>query len=237
MRYRGTAYHGFQRQINAVGVQNVTEDVLSGILSEKITMRGCSRTDTGVHANEYCFSFNTQSSLPCGIIQRGANALLPDDIAILSMEDAPSDFHARYSCKGKEYLYLIWNNKVKNPFYTDLALHYPYKLELDPMRRAAEYFTGTHDFTSFCGTANLKDDPVRTIEYFRITENESFVKLVVKGDGFLYNMVRIMTGTLLSVSEGKLAYDDIPDVLDKKNRALAGRTAKAHGLYLNKVFY
>lgn len=237
MTYRGTAYHGFQRQINAVGVQNVTEDILSRILSAKTVINGCSRTDTGVHANEYCFSFKTENSIPCEKLIRGMNALLPDDIAVLSMEDAAPDFHARYSCIGKEYIYLILNREVKAPFFTDLALHYPYELKLDEMREAASHFVGTHDFTSFCGTANQKDDPVRTIEYFDIIKNENLVKLVVKGDGFLYNMVRIMAGTLLSVSEGKFSADDIPEILEGRNRTLAGRTAQPHGLYLNKIFY
>lgn len=237
MRYRGTAYHGFQRQINAVAVQNVVEDVLSGILSEKIVISGCSRTDTGVHANEYCFSFKTGSLIDCGTFVRGANALLPDDIAVTSAEDAEEGFHARYCCKAKEYVYLILNAPVKDPFYTDLALHYPYPLDIDGMKGAAAYFEGTHDFTSFCGTANLKDDPVRTIEYFKIFKDESFVKFVVKGSGFLYNMVRIMSGTLLSVSEGKFSPDDMPRILEGRDRRLAGRTAKAHGLYLNKVYY
>lgn len=237
MRYRGTAYHGFQRQINAVAVQNVVEDVLGGILSEKIVITGCSRTDTGVHANEYCFSFKTESPIDCSVIVRGANALLPEDIAVTSAEDADMEFHARYCCKAKEYVYLICNKAVRDPFYTDLALHYPYPLDLDSIKRAAAYFEGTHDFTSFCGTANLKDDPVRTIEYFKIFKDESFVKFVVKGNGFLYNMVRIMSGTLLSVSEGKFSPDDIPRIIEGRDRRLAGRTAKAHGLYLNKVFY
>lgn len=237
MTYRGTAYHGFQRQINAVGVQNVTEDILSRILASKTVINGCSRTDTGVHANEYCFSFNTENPIPCDKLVRGMNALLPEDIAILSMEDTAPDFHARYSCIGKEYIYLIWNGSVKNPFYTDLALFYPYELKIDEMRAASEHFIGTHDFASFCGTANLKENSVRTIEYFDIIKNENLVKLVVKGDGFLYNMVRIMAGTLLSVSEGKISPDDIPKILDGRNRVLAGRTAQPQGLYLNKIFY
>ncbi|MBQ4310965.1 MAG: tRNA pseudouridine(38-40) synthase TruA [Oscillospiraceae bacterium] len=237
LSYRGTAYHGFQRQNNALGIQNVIEDVLSRILSEKTPICGCSRTDAGVHANMYCFSFRTESDLPCDVIVRGLNALMPEDIAAHSAEDVPEEFHARYSCIAKEYIYLLINDRTRDPFYSDLALFYPYKLDVGAMRRAAGYFAGTHDFTSFCGTANLKDDPVRTIEYFDIFENEKFVKFVVKGDGFLYNMVRIMCGTLLEVSEGKRTPDSIPAILAAKDRTAAGRTAKAHGLYLNKLFY
>lgn len=237
MGYRGTAYHGFQRQINAVGVQNVVEDTLTRLMAVDTVITGCSRTDTGVHANMFVFSFRTESRLPCDRLVRGLNALLPEDMAVFSAEDAPEDFHARYSCKGKEYVYLILDREVRDPFYADLALHYPYGLKLEPMKRAAEHYIGTHDFTSFCGTANQKENSVRTIEYFDIIKDESFVKFVVKGDGFLYNMVRIMAGTLLCVSEGKIGAEEIPDIILAKDRNRAGRTAKPHGLYLNKVFY
>lgn len=237
MSYRGTAYHGFQRQINAVGIQNVTEDTLSHILADKTVITGCSRTDTGVHANEFCFSFKTENRIPCDKLIRGMNALLPEDIALQHAEDVSEDFHARYSCKGKEYVYLILNRETRDPFYSDTAFHYPYEMDFDKMKRAAEQYVGTHDFTSFCGSDNQKENSVRTIEYFNIIKDESFVKFVVKGDGFLYNMVRIMAGTLLCVNEGKISPDDIEGIILAKNRCLAGRTAKAHGLYLNRVFY
>ena len=233
----GTAYHGFQRQINAVGIQNVIEDILSVMLNEKAVIYGCSRTDTGVHANMYCFSFRTESRIPCKNLVRGLNALLPDDIAVQSAEDVPPDFHARYCCRGKEYVYLIMNKEIKDPFLSDRALHYPYDLNIDEMKRAAAYFEGKHDFASFCGTANLKENSVRNIEYASVIQDESFVKFVVKGDGFLYNMVRIMVGTLLGVSEGSIACADIPALMDARDRVKAGRTAKPYGLYLNKVFY
>ena len=235
--YRGTAYHGFQRQENAVGIQNIIEEKLSGLTDAPVKINGCSRTDTGVHANEYCFSFETEHNIPCGNIVRGMNSLLPDDIAILSCEEAPADFHARYSCIGKEYVYLILNRPCKDPFMADLALHYPFALDTELMENSAQAFVGTHDFTSFCGTANQKEDSVRTIEYFRIRKNENLVKLIVKGDGFLYNMVRIMAGTLIFINEKKLAPDSIPSILEAKDRNLAGKTVQAQGLYLNKVFY
>lgn len=235
--YRGTAYHGFQRQENAVGVQNIIEGVLERLTDAPVKINGCSRTDTGVHANEYCFSFETEHNIPCGNIIRGMNSLLPDDIAILDCEEAAPDFHARYSCIGKEYVYMILNRPCKSPFMADLALHYPYPLDIKLLEKAAQDFVGTHDFTSFCGTANRKEDSVRTVEYFRIEENESLVKLIVKGDGFLYNMVRIMVGTLIFINEKKLAPDSIPQILAARNRDLAGKTIQAQGLYLNRVFY
>ena len=235
--YCGTAYHGFQRQENAVGVQNILEEKLSMLTNGDVKINGCSRTDTGVHANEYCFSFETEHSIPCNNIIRGMNSILPDDISILSCEEVPADFHARYSCIAKEYEYLILNRQSKDPFLADRALHYPFKLDIPLIEKAAQDFVGIHDFTSFCGTANLKENTVRTIEYFKVIQNENLVKLIVKGDGFLYNMVRIMVGTLIFINEGKLDAGSIPAIIEAKDRNLAGKTIGAQGLYLNKVFY
>ncbi len=237
MAYRGTAYHGFQRQENAVGIRNVLEEKLSALTNSAVKLNGCSRTDAGVHAREYCFSFETEHTIPCANIVRGINSLLPDDLAVLNCEEAPADFHARYSCKGKEYMYLILNRREKDPFLADMALHYPYELGTELLARAAQDFVGRHDFTSFCGTANQKSDSFRTIEYFRIEKSENLVKLLVKGDGFLYNMVRIMVGTLIFINEDKLSADSVPRILAARDRNLAGKTVPAHGLYLNKVYY
>ncbi len=237
MSYRGTAYHGFQRQDNAVAVQNVLERVMAKLLDEQVSVNGCSRTDTGVHANEFCFSFETGSTIPCRNFVRGLNSMLPEDISILSCEEAPADFHARFSCAAKEYVYKICISESKNPFMSDLALHYPYGLDTELIARAAKDFAGTHDFTSFCGTAGLKEDNVRTVEYCKVEKDENLVKLLVKGDGFLYNMIRIMVGTLIYINEGKIAPDAIPAIIEAKDRTKAGKTAPPHGLYLNKVFY
>ena len=235
--YKGTAYHGFQRQNNAVGVQNIIEEQLSYLTASPVKINGCSRTDTGVHAREYCFSFNTEHNIPCENMIRGLNSLLPDDISVYSCEDTDKNFHARYSCIGKEYEYLILNSPVKNPFMADMAFHYPYPLDTELIYEAAQDFVGTHDFTSFCGTAYKKENNIRTIEYFKVTKDENLVKLLVKGDGFLYNMVRIMVGTLIYINEGRISKNDITVILDAKDRNLAGKTAVPYGLYLNKVFY
>lgn len=237
MSYRGTRYHGFQRQENAVGIQNILEEKLSCITNSKVNIAGCSRTDTGVHANVYCFSFITEHSIPCNNIVRAMNSILPDDISIQSCEEAPEDFHARYSCKGKEYVYLVSNRATKDPFKADLALHYPYAMDVTMLDRAGKYYIGTHDFESFCGTNNKKENSVRTIYDFSVKKADDTVIFTVSGDGFLYNMVRIMVGTLIFVNEGKIKPDSIPDIINAKNRAAAGKTAQAHGLYLNKLFY
>ncbi|MBQ9899183.1 MAG: tRNA pseudouridine(38-40) synthase TruA [Ruminococcus sp.] len=235
--YRGTKYHGFQRQDNAVTVQATLEKHLSKVLNEPVTITGCSRTDTGVHANNFCFNVRTSSAITCRGFVRGVNGELPDDISILSCEDAPEDFHARFDCVGKEYVYKIHCSESKNPFAPDLMFHYRRPFDIERVRQAAAHFVGTHDFASFCADCTTVKSTVRTICSFRVENSGDSVFMLVKGNGFLYNMIRIIAGTLLDVNEGKLSPDDIPDILAARDRLRAGRTAMAHGLYLNRVFY
>ena len=235
--YRGTNYHGFQRQNNAITVQAVLEKAVSKVLNEPVTIIGCSRTDTGVHANEFCFNVKTESNIRTIGFCRGVNGELPDDISILSCEDAPFDFHARFDCKGKEYIYKMHCSESKDPFGADRAYHYRRKFDVDAAREAAAHLVGTHDFASFCADCTSVSTTVRTIYSLEIENNGTSVIILVKGDGFLYNMIRIIAGTLMDVSEGRISADDIPAILAAKDRLRAGRTAMAHGLYLNKVFY
>ncbi len=235
--YRGTNYHGFQIQSNAVTVQEVLQKSVSEVLNEKVSITGCSRTDTGVHANQFCFNVHTESNISTQGFVRGVNGKLPDDISILSCEDAPLDFHARFDCKGKEYIYKIHCSESKNPFATDLMFHYRRKLDLDAIKKAGSYFVGTHDFKSFCADSTNVSTTVRTIYSLDIENYGDTVIVLVKGNGFLYNMIRIIVGTLIDVSEGRILSDDIPKILVAKDRLRAGRTAMAHGLYLNRVFY
>lgn len=237
MAYDGTNYHGFQRQDNAVTVQETVEKALFKLLGENITIFGCSRTDTGVHAREFVFSFSTDNTITCRGIVFGLNSKLPDDIAILSCEEAPMDFHARYHCVGKEYEYIIHNSEIKNPFYMNKAYKYWYPIDEKLLDKAAKAFIGTHDFKSFCSTACDKENTVRTIHSFDVIRENDMVKLTVSGDGFLYNMVRIMVGTLLFINEGKILPDAISGILEDRNRVSAGKTAPPHGLYLKKVYY
>ncbi|MBQ8582634.1 MAG: tRNA pseudouridine(38-40) synthase TruA [Ruminococcus sp.] len=235
--YRGTKYHGFQRQSNAITVQEVLEQKLSKVLNEPVTITGCSRTDTGVHANQFCFNVKTNSSISYLGFTRGVNGELPADISILSCEEAPLDFHARFDCKGKEYIYKLHCSESKNPFADDLMLHYRRKFDINAARKASRYFVGTHDFSSFCADCTNVSTTIRTIYSFEIENSGDSVIMLVKGNGFLYNMIRIMVGTLIDVSEKRIAPDDIPRILEAKDRLRAGRTAMAHGLYLNRVFY
>lgn len=238
MSYQGTQYHGFQRQENALAVQEVVEDAICRLVGEPVTINGCSRTDTGVHANEYCFSMRLHNPIPCSGFVRGLNCLLPYDIAILSCEEVPERFHARFDAKGKEYVYKIWNG-AKNPFLHDLALHYYQELDDALLQNTAQKFVGEHDFAAFCGTTKIVKKTVRTIYSFdvRRSAENPMVEMVVNGNGFLYNMVRILVGTLLYVNEGKCSPGQIEDIFASRDRRLAGKTAPPHGLYLNKVFY
>lgn len=235
--YRGTKYHGFQRQANALTVQEVLERAVSKVLNEQVSIIGCSRTDTGVHANNFCFNVKTESNIRTIGFCRGVNGELPDDISILSCEDAPLDFHARFDCRGKEYIYKIHCSESKDPFGSDLAFHYRRKFNLERAKAAAAHLVGTHDFASFCADCTSVSTTVRTIYSLEIENNGDSVILLVKGDGFLYNMIRIIAGTLLDISEGRIEPDQIPAILEARDRLKAGRTAMAHGLYLNRVFY
>lgn len=237
MAYRGTNYHGFQIQSNALTVQEVLQKSVSAVLNEKVSVTGCSRTDTGVHANQFCFNVHTESQISTKGFVRGVNGKLPDDISILDCEEVPDGFHARFDCKGKEYIYKIHCSESKNPFATDLMLHYRRKLNLDAIKKASGYFVGTHDFASFCADCTNVSTTVRTIYSLDIENYGDTVIILVKGDGFLYNMIRIIVGTLIDVSEGRILPDDIPEIIASENRLRAGRTAMAHGLYLNRVFY
>lgn len=237
LAYKGTNYHGFQRQNNAVSVQGILEDRLSRLCNEKIAVCGCSRTDAGVHAAEYVISFKTVSAVPCENMIRGMNSLLPEDIAFISCCDMPEDFHARYSCKGKEYVYKIFSRNVPDPFLRDVSLYYPYKADEVLMNRAAEYFMGTHDFSAFCGAPGAKENSVRTVTESRVDRQGDMIYFTVSGDGFLYNMVRIMAGTLIYINERRLSPEDIPGIIESRDRKMAGVTAKPWGLHLQRVFY
>ena len=235
--YRGTRYHGFQRQPNAMTVQGELEKQLSRVLNGQTTVYGCSRTDTGVHANEFVLHLHTERDIRCKNLVRALNGYLPDDISVLACADAPDGFHARFDCKGKEYLYRIHAHESKNPFLTDLAFHYRRPLDIDLIREAMQPVVGTHDFHSFCAQATPETNCVRTIYAVSAERDDSDVRLKISGNGFLYNMVRIFVGTLLDINEGVFPPDAMQEILAAKNRLAAGRTAMAHGLYLNHVFY
>ncbi len=236
--FDGRAYHGWQIQSNAVSVQEVFQRALAGVTGEPVDIKGCSRTDTGVHARMFCISVKTGHSIPCERLVAALNRFLPKDIAVLSCREVAEGFHARYSCVGKEYVYEIWNAAVRNPFLDGRAYHYWYPLDVEQLHQSAQDYLGSHDFTSFCTLdSRERENMVRTVRAFSVRREGDLVRMTVEADGFLYNMVRIMVGTLLRIAQGKFAPDCIPGIIRAKDRAQAGPTAPACGLYLNRVFY
>lgn len=237
LSYDGTRYHGWQVQQNAQSVQSVLQEALFPVLGGTHDVKGCSRTDTGVHAREYCVSVKTVNPIATECLQAALNNRLPRDIAVLSCCEMPLDFHARYSCTGKEYVYQIWNDPVKNPFLYGYSLYYPYVLDVGLLHDAAQAYCGTHDFSSLCSAGSKKQDNTRTVARFSVERSGSLVTMTTAADGYLYNMVRIMVGTLLRVAQGKLTAESLPAVIAAKDRSAAGPTAPACGLFLNRVFY
>lgn len=235
--FDGTNYHGFQVQRNALSICEVFQDALESVIGERCDVKGCSRTDAGVHARMYCLSIKTDKGIPCEKLVLALNRALPEDIAVLNASEVDSGFHARYSCKGKQYVYKIHNSAIKTPFSPKLAYRYAYPLDADMLDREARDFLGTHDFTSFCSIKSDVEDTVRTITEASVKRCGDTVSFTVTGDGFLYNMVRIMTGTLIFIAAGKRERGSIPDIIAAKNRDRAGKTMPACGLYLNRVIY
>lgn len=238
--YNGADYHGYQRQDNANTVQETVEKAIGKLLKiPPPVIYGCSRTDTGVHARRFCFNVHIDGNIPCVGFVRGMNTILPPNIAVLSCEEADDDFHARFCTKAKEYVYLINNKQSRDVFLQNLAYHYPYTLDIDKMNEAAKLFLGTHDFAAFCRAEGKKrvNTTVRTIYALNVSLNDGVCEIKIRGDGFLYNMVRIVAGTLIYVSEGRRTLEDVEKALETGERDLAGVTLPPEGLYLNNVFY
>lgn len=236
--YDGKSFHGWQIQQNALTVQEVFQASLEKIIGSDFDVKGCSRTDSGVHANMYCISLKTSHPIKPERLKAALNRWLPKSVAVLDCKEVSLDFHARYSCISKEYIYKIWNSEVRNPFLDGYALHYRYKIDEEMLNKASQAYVGSHDFTSFCTIDNReKGDMTRNVKSFSVTRDGNLVTMRVEADGFLYNMVRIMVGTLLRVQQGKIPADGITEIIEKKDRKFAGPTAQACGLYLNKVNY
>ncbi len=233
----GSSYHGWQVQNNAVTVQQTVQDAIEKIIQKRENIVGCSRTDSGVHANMYCFNMRTESSIDCSKLIGAVNALLPKDISVLDCKEVLPDFHARYDCKKKEYKYLLWNSEIRNPFLIDRALMYPYKIDCDFLDSQAKQFVGKYDFSAFRNSGSSVEDTVRNVLSASVKREGERVEFTFSADGFLYNMVRIMVGTLLDISSGKIPENSIKKIILSCDRNQAGFTAPACGLYLNKVYY
>jgi tRNA pseudouridine38-40 synthase len=247
LNYEGTGYCGFQTQPGLNTVQGQLERAVARLTGEDIKVTGSGRTDAGVHARKQVVNFLTSSSIPIDRWPMALNTLLPKDIVVFAAKEMPDEFHARRSAKRKTYRYSIWCGKFPDPFLRRTFLHHPRPLDVERMRQGLAHLVGRYDFTSFCSTKDVKESKVRTIYDARIVCSEPQVEhqmlsglaidIYVTGSGFLYNMVRIIVGTLLQVGEGKREPHEMADILKGKDRALAGPTAMSHALTLWDVNY
>lgn len=242
--YDGTNYCGWQKQRNGITIQEEIEKRLSTMTTEVISLHGAGRTDAGVHAHGMVAHFCCVSSIPCEVIQRGANSMLPGAIRILDIEEVDSSFHARYSAIGKKYHYTIYTGNIQPPFLRFTSLHVSRPLNLLRMQDCLDVVIGKHDFSSFENVGSRDKSittgkgAVRTIHSTSlIQETEEIIILEFKGDGFLKNMVRNLTGTILEAGREKITVKDFQKILAAEDRSRAGATAPAHGLALLEVYY
>jgi tRNA pseudouridine38-40 synthase len=235
--FNGADYHGFQRQPESPTIQNELESALHKVLKQAVKVTGCSRTDAGVHARRFCFNTHINNVIPCNNLAQALNDQLPPAIVILSCEEADEGFNARFSAKSKEYIYLVNNRKQRDVFLP--SYHYPYELNVSLLQKTAQLFIGEHDFAAFHNNDGKIQSTVREIYSFDVREasENGFIEFVIRGNSFLYNMVRIIAGTLIYVNEGKLTALDTEEAFITGDRKKAGKTLPPYGLYLNEVFY
>ena len=236
LAYNGADYCGWQMQTNGPSVQNEVMTALRKIFGSVTEFSGCSRTDSGVHALDFCASFVSPFDLPCDRLVTALNANLPRDIVVQSAQPAAVDFHARYNVKRKEYLYRIRTTPLRDPFSENLVWHRPGEYDLAAMNLGASFLCGTHDFRSFMAAGSKIEDCTRTVFDAHFEQGDGELRFYVSADGFLYNMVRIMVGTLTEIPH-RYSPEDIKNILAACDRSCAGGTAPARGLYLNRVEY
>jgi tRNA pseudouridine38-40 synthase len=235
--YDGTHYGGWQVQKNALSIQHLVQTALTTLLKTPTLLTGSGRTDAGVHALAQVAHFTAEKELDPFRFAHALNALLPLDIRITKVEKVDSTFHARYDAISKTYYYHLRLDSATNPFTRLYSTHVPYPLDCDLLKKACEFFIGTHDFTSFTNKSHLGINCIRTIYRIDIVEEEGGIRLEFEGNGFLYKMVRNIVGTLLDVSKNKRPLSDIALLLTAKDRKLASEAAPPHGLFLAKVKY
>ena len=236
IQYDGTRYCGWQKQPNSSGIQGTIEYAIYEITKEKVNITGSGRTDAGVHALGQVANFKTSSSIPANRIPDALNAKLPKDISIINCQEVSEDFHSRYSATGKIYRYLIYNKPYRSPLYKDTSYHVRYDLDIQKMRSEAKSLLGIHEFKGFMSSGSSVKDTVRTIHNITIEESGDLIVLEVEGNGFLYNMVRIIVGTLVDIGRGRID-KSMEEIIASQDRGEAGHTAPAHGLFLKKVHY
>ncbi|MBG9981576.1 tRNA pseudouridine(38-40) synthase TruA [Aerococcaceae bacterium DSM 111020] len=241
IEYDGSQYVGYQVQPNGPSIQSQIEKALRLMAKlpsdEKIPTIGSGRTDSGVHAKGQVVQFNYPATIEPKSLLKALNSILPDDIRVLAAAAVSEDFHARYSAISKTYRFIVNNESFPDPFTRLYSLHHPYPCDLERMQQAIQAIIGTHDFTSFCSTKTDKIDLVRTIYHASIIYQEPYFIFEFKGNGFLYNMIRILVGTILQIGDGLKPIDELEHLLEIKDRNQAGPTANGNGLYMIEVEY
>ncbi len=237
LKYDGSAYHGWQVQKTEVTVAETLEKALTKVMGHPVKVVGCGRTDAGVHALRYCANFRTDARIPIDRVPLAVNSRLPMDIAVVDACEAPEDFNAIGSCIQKEYVYKILNSRIRDPFLEKRVCFYPSALDIDLMKRAGLAFEGRHDFAAVRSLGTETKTTVRTVHWCRAEKEGDLISVAVCADGFLYNMVRAIVGTMVYASYGKLLPEDIPMLLEKGDRRLTGPTMPPQGLYLNRIWY
>ena len=241
IKYLGTAFHGFQVQPGLRTVQGELNSALNQAFGLPCKVTGCSRTDAGVHANEFCLTVECDGgTIPADKLPIAVARFLPVDLSLFYAEECAADFHPRYDVKEKEYLYRIINRPIYDPFEYGRAwfLSRPVSdMGLELMQQAAKHFIGKYDFSTFMSEGSDVEDTVRSVTALSVEKNGDLIEIRISADGFLYNMVRIIVGTLTEVAFGRISPDDIPSIIASCDRSRAGMTAPADGLFLNKVIY
>ena len=237
LMYVGTAYHGWQIQKNAVSVEETLEKCLQLVVGHPVKCTGAGRTDAGVHALNYVANFRTDSRIPLDRLPLAVNTRLPDDIVVTRAVEVSEEFNAISSCVKKEYTYRIYNSRIRNAFLVDRVWFYPKYLDEAVMQAAASRFVGTHDFAAVRSVGTDVRSTVRTVHYFDIERHGDMIECRVCANGFLYNMVRAMVGTVVYAAEGKFPPEAVSDILEGKCRTDAGPTAPPGGLYMSRLWY
>ena len=237
LEYDGTNYLGWQKQKVGITIQGTLEEAIKVLTKEEVEVTGSSRTDAGVHAKGFVANFKTNSNIPSEKFREAINHKLPEDIVILKSEEVEEEFHARYNAMGKTYSYSILNRDVPSAIDRNYLYHVKRRLDVESMKEACQYFIGTHDFSAFKTSGSSVKTTVRTIKELYIEDNDDIIKIYVTGDGFLYNMVRIIVGTLIMVGSNKIKPLEIKNIIASKEREKAGICVPASGLVLEKVYY
>ncbi|ENY8714437.1 tRNA pseudouridine(38-40) synthase TruA [Clostridioides difficile] len=236
IQYNGKNYCGWQKQPDSLGIQGTIERAIYDITKEETSLIGSGRTDSGVHAIGQIANFKINSGISIENIPTALNAKLPKDISVIEACEVNDDFHSRYSAKGKTYKYLVYNSKFRNPILSEVSYQVKYELDFDKMCSEAKSLLGTHDFKGFMSSGSSVKDTVRTIYDIDISKKDDLITFEISGNGFLYNMVRIIIGTLVDMGRGRIN-EPFLDIIQSKTRSRCGHTAPAQGLFLKKVHY